>query len=118
MLADDLTTWAEFEHSPRSDCHGWSTCPINEIVTQVHGVRPVIVGSQRLRIEPQVELLYKTEGKFVTPLGEVKLKWEEDSWKWGFLRMLRQRLGSGGPRILRMLWVGGRKHLSKRRKFV
>jgi alpha-L-rhamnosidase len=77
MLADDLTTWAEFEHNPRSDCHGWSACPINEIVTQVYGVRPGRAGSKRLRIEPQVELLPKAEGKFITPLGEIKLKWED-----------------------------------------
>jgi hypothetical protein len=78
MLADDLTTWAEFEHNPRSDCHGWSACPINEIVTQVFGVKPASYGSKRLRIEPQVELLKKAEGKFITPVGEIKLKWEEN----------------------------------------
>ncbi|KAJ5319513.1 uncharacterized protein N7506_012217 [Penicillium brevicompactum] len=77
MLADDLTTWAEFEQNPRSDCHGWSACPINEIVTQIYGVKSARPG-QRLRIEPRVELLSKAEGTFVTSVGTVRLKWAEE----------------------------------------
>ncbi|KAJ5929233.1 hypothetical protein N7454_007081 [Penicillium verhagenii] len=78
MLADDLTTWAEFEENPRSDCHGWSTCPVNEIVTQVYGIKPANPGFKRLRIEPQMDLLATGEGTFVTPAGKIRLKWTED----------------------------------------
>ncbi|CAG8158280.1 unnamed protein product [Penicillium salamii] len=74
MLADNLTTWAEFEHHPRSDCHGWSAGPINEIVG-IYGVRPQ---GQRLRIAPRVDLLSQAEGTFATSGGCVRLKWAED----------------------------------------
>lgn len=47
-------------------------------VTRVYGVKPARPGSKRLRIEPQLELLVKAEGNFVTPVGEMKLKWAED----------------------------------------
>jgi hypothetical protein len=77
MLADDLTTWAEFEENPRSDCHGWSACPVNEIVTQLYGVKPARPGFRRLRIEPQMDLLATGEGTFVTPAGKIKLNWTE-----------------------------------------
>ncbi|CAG8045264.1 unnamed protein product [Penicillium olsonii] len=77
MLAEQLTTWAEFEDNPRSDCHGWSACPINEIVTQIYGVKPVRPG-QRLRIEPRVELLARAEGTFATSVGHVRVRWEQD----------------------------------------
>jgi hypothetical protein len=78
MLADDLTTWAEFEKNPRSDCHGWSACPVNEIVTQLYGIRPARPGFKHLRIEPQMDLLPTAEGTFVTPIAKIKLKWTED----------------------------------------
>ncbi|KAJ5757923.1 uncharacterized protein N7511_006617 [Penicillium nucicola] len=78
MLADDLTTWAEFEENPRSDCHGWSACPVNEIVTQLYGVKPAQPGFARLRIEPQMDLMPTGEGTFVTPAGKIRLKWTED----------------------------------------
>ncbi|KAJ5655831.1 hypothetical protein N7507_007781 [Penicillium longicatenatum] len=78
MLADDLTTWAEFEKNPRSDCHGWSACPVNEIVTHLYGIRPARPGFKHLRIEPQMDLLPTAEGTFVTPIAKIKLKWTED----------------------------------------
>ncbi|KAJ5533210.1 hypothetical protein N7494_009762 [Penicillium frequentans] len=78
MLADDLTTWAEFEENPRSDCHGWSACPVNEVVTQLYGIKPATPGFKRLRIEPQMDLLTTGEGTFVTPIAKIKLKWTED----------------------------------------
>ena len=75
MMAENLTTWAEHEHNPRSDCHGWSACPVHEIVTQVFGVTPAQPGFKRLRIAPRTELLEKARGSFFTPAGKVKLTW-------------------------------------------
>ncbi|KAJ5653665.1 hypothetical protein N7490_000668 [Penicillium lividum] len=78
MLAHDLTTWAEFEDNPRSDCHGWSACPVNEIITKLYGVEPAMPGFKRLRIEPRMDLLTTGEGTFVTPAGKIELKWADD----------------------------------------
>ncbi|KAL4862365.1 hypothetical protein BDV12DRAFT_207293 [Aspergillus spectabilis] len=78
MLADGLTTWPEFEHNPRSDCHGWSACLVYEIVAMVFGVTPAEAGFRRLRIEPYMSLLEEGEGTFGTAAGEVKLKWGKE----------------------------------------
>ncbi|PYI20845.1 alpha-L-rhamnosidase [Aspergillus japonicus CBS 114.51] len=80
MMAENLTTWAEDDVNARSDCHGWSACPVNELVTQVFGVTPVTPGVKgvRVRIEPRRELVAQAEGWLWTPAGEVRVNWERD----------------------------------------
>ncbi|RAH67106.1 putative rhamnosidase B [Aspergillus aculeatinus CBS 121060] len=78
MMAENLTTWAEDDVNARSDCHGWSACPVNELVTQVFGVTPGFAGAPRIRIEPRRELVERAEGWLWTPAGEVKVSWGTD----------------------------------------
>ncbi|KAJ5108303.1 hypothetical protein N7456_004978 [Penicillium angulare] len=78
MIADNLTTWAEFEQNSRSDCHGWSASPVHEIVTQVFGVSPAIPGFGRIRIAPRVALLENARGRLFTPGGIISISWSQN----------------------------------------
>ncbi|PWY68026.1 alpha-L-rhamnosidase [Aspergillus sclerotioniger CBS 115572] len=75
MIANNLTTWAEDEVNARSDCHGWSASPVNEIVTQIFGVKPAEPGFARVRIEPRREVVEAAEGVLYTPRGDVRIQW-------------------------------------------
>ncbi|KAI3071539.1 CAZyme family CBM67 and GH78 [Aspergillus niger] len=75
MMANNLTTWAEDEVNARSDCHGWSASPVNEIVTQLFGVKPAEPGFGRVRIEPRRELVAQAEGLLYTTRGNIKVQW-------------------------------------------
>ena len=79
MMADNLTTWAEFEQNARSDCHGWSASPVHEIVTQVFGVSPALPGFKRIRVAPRTDLLEKASGSLFTPAGTISVSWSKDS---------------------------------------
>jgi hypothetical protein len=78
MIADNLTTWAEFEENARSDCHGWSASPVHEIVTQVFGISPALPGFKKIRIAPRMELLESASGRFFTPAGDVSVSWTKE----------------------------------------
>lgn len=75
MMANNLTTWAEDEVNTRSDCHGWSASPVNEIVTQLFGVKPAEPGFERVRIEPRRELVAGADGVLHTSRGNIKVQW-------------------------------------------
>ncbi|PWY75354.1 alpha-L-rhamnosidase [Aspergillus heteromorphus CBS 117.55] len=77
MMAQNLTTWAEDDVNARSDCHGWSASPVNEIVTQLFGVTPLEPGFARVRIAPRRELLEAAEGTLHTPRGDLHLRWAQ-----------------------------------------
>ncbi|RAL12000.1 uncharacterized protein BO97DRAFT_452344 [Aspergillus homomorphus CBS 101889] len=62
----------------RSDCHGWSASPLNEIVTQVFGVTPARPGFARVRIEPHRALVEQADGTLYTPAGDVRVGWARD----------------------------------------
>ncbi|OJJ67842.1 hypothetical protein ASPBRDRAFT_47343 [Aspergillus brasiliensis CBS 101740] len=75
MIANNMTTWAEDAVNARSDCHGWSASPVNEIVTQLFGVKPAEPGFQRVRIEPRRGLVAVAEGVLYTPRGNIRVQW-------------------------------------------
>ncbi|PYH49879.1 putative rhamnosidase B [Aspergillus saccharolyticus JOP 1030-1] len=91
MMALNLTTWAEDEVNARSDCHGWSACPVNEIVEGVFGVRAVVVNSLSaageggvregvsVRIEPDPSLVGRADGVFCTPAGRIGVRWDREA---------------------------------------
>lgn len=78
MIANNLTTWAEFEENARSDCHGWSASPVHEIVTQVFGVSPALPGFKKIRIAPRMELLENASGTFFTSAGNISVSWTKE----------------------------------------
>jgi alpha-L-rhamnosidase len=75
MIGENLTTWAENDTSPRSDCHGWSSCPIYEIVAGVFGLRPGDSGFRRVVIEPKMDLLDVAKASLWTPRGIIAIAW-------------------------------------------
>jgi hypothetical protein len=79
MLDQNLTTWAEFETNPRSDCHGWSATPIYEIVREVAGVK--VAGGDinaPVVIQPRVKMVGALKGSFVAGGGRVlDISWSD-----------------------------------------
>ncbi|KEF55474.1 uncharacterized protein A1O9_08224 [Exophiala aquamarina CBS 119918] len=77
MMSQNLTTWAEDDVMFRSDCHGWSAVPINEIVSRIFGLSPASAGYGSLKIEPAFSLLPQhSKGSFVTKNGKVSFSWD------------------------------------------
>jgi hypothetical protein len=77
MMRNNLTTWAEDNDVMfRSDCHAWSSSPIYEIVKNVFGLYPTKPGYSAIRVKPNLHILEKARGKFVTAEGEIEIKWD------------------------------------------
>ncbi|KAK4127118.1 glycoside hydrolase family 78 protein [Parathielavia appendiculata] len=99
MLSQNLTTWAEFETNPRSDCHGWSATPIYEIVREIVGVKlPEGDIDGAVVIQPRVKMVPALKGSFVAGGGRVL----DISWSGGSLcltssvdMVVELRLGKG-----------------------
>jgi hypothetical protein len=79
MLKQNLTTWAEFETNPRSDCHGWSATPIYEIVREIAGVKvPQADINSPAVIQPRVTMVRALKGSFVAGGGRVvDISWSD-----------------------------------------
>ncbi|KAH8886913.1 Six-hairpin glycosidase [Thozetella sp. PMI_491] len=105
MLGQDLTTWAEFENNPRSDCHGWSAVPVYEIVREIVGLRTSSTkGDGPIILQPRVSLVEHLGGTFAIDDDRTL----EVSWKHGQIIELRSdsdavvelRIGSATRRIV------------------
>ncbi|QDS72372.1 hypothetical protein FKW77_008344 [Venturia effusa] len=75
MIGENLTTWAENDSNPRSDCHGWSASPIYEIVSGIFGLKPGAPGFQKVIIEPRMDLLDVAKARLYTRRGVVTVEW-------------------------------------------
>lgn len=81
MLEFNVTTCMEhLEGMYRSDCHGWSSCPIYEVTAEILGVKPFTAADkkQMIQIAPKMSLLDKAAGKVVTRFGHVGVSWGQD----------------------------------------
>ncbi|KAI1608897.1 hypothetical protein EDD36DRAFT_423227 [Exophiala viscosa] len=65
MIANNLTTWAEDDIMFRSDCHGWSSSPVYEIVHEIFGLSLAENGYRKVRIAPRFALQEEASGTFV-----------------------------------------------------
>jgi hypothetical protein len=84
MMDQNLTTWAEFETNPRSDCHGWSATPMYEIVREIVGVKvPASDINAPVVIEPRPGMIRSLKGSFLAGGGRVV----DISWSDGTLRL-------------------------------
>jgi alpha-L-rhamnosidase len=78
MMRNNLTTWVEDNDVMfRSDCHAWSSSPIYEMVKNVFGLYPTKPGYSAVRVIPNLHLLEKARGKFVTAEGEIWIGWQK-----------------------------------------
>ncbi len=78
MLAQGLTTWAEFPDYPgqssRSDCHAWSAHPNIEMFRTVLGVDSAAPGFKRVRIRPHMGRLTEASGTVPHPSGDIHVR--------------------------------------------
>lgn len=73
MLAQGLTTFAEWEVNPRSECHAWSASPNYYLLSLVSGIRSASPGFKTVRIQPALGRLTSVESTVPHPQGDIRL---------------------------------------------
>jgi hypothetical protein len=71
MVNNGLTTFAEKDENPRSDCHAWSSSPCFDFLHTVAGIYPTKYGFKDIRIEPNFGYLKKIKAQVPHPKGGV-----------------------------------------------
>ena len=71
MLSDGLTTFAEVEDNPRSDCHAWSASPLFDFLNLLAGIQPASPGFETVLIMPNFGNLHSVYAKFPHPKGDI-----------------------------------------------
>lgn len=74
MISLGLTTFAEKDVEPRSECHAWSASPCFDFLHTVAGIRPGQPGFKTAVIEPNPGDLRRIEAEFPHPEGKIELK--------------------------------------------
>lgn len=59
-----------------SHAHGWSTGPVDALISYVVGLRPASPGGATWSLAPQTGDLESAQGGFTTPLGKFSASWE------------------------------------------
>ena len=78
MLDNHLTTVAESNEQPRSDCHAWGALALYELPSVILGVRPVDPGYETVKAAPIPGYLTWAKGTVVTPKGQLEVQWEKN----------------------------------------
>lgn len=81
MIRNHMTTSAESDTDPRSECHGWGALALYEIPSVILGVRPGAPGYGKVRISPVPGYLSWAEGEAATPKGKVFVSWKKEGDK-------------------------------------
>lgn len=76
MVRNNMTTCAESDNSPRSECHAWGSLALHELPAVTLGVRPAEPGFARILIDPTPGHLAWAKGVAETPYGPVEVSWE------------------------------------------
>jgi len=79
MLSIGLTTFAEVQDAPRSDCHAWSASPLYYFLSLTCGIKPNEPGFKSVRIEPKLGRLNSIEGSMPHPLGTIKVQLQKSN---------------------------------------
>lgn len=64
-----------------SHAHGWSTGPVDALISYVVGLQPTTPGGKNWTLAPQIGDLSSAEGGFTTPLGKFSASWETEDGK-------------------------------------
>jgi len=73
-----LTTFAETDIDPRSECHAWSASPNFHFLTLVAGIQPKSKNFKEIIIAPNMGELKYIDAKMPHPNGFIELKLERD----------------------------------------
>ncbi len=73
LLAQGLTTFAEWEVNPRSECHAWSASPNYYLLSLVSGIVPASPGFKTVRIQPALGPLTSLDCTMPHPQGDIRL---------------------------------------------
>lgn len=80
MLDQGATTfWEVFEPEHHSRCHAWSASPLYHLTQVILGVTPAAPGWTQVRIAPIPLKLEYARGAIPTPLGLLRVDWEQVS---------------------------------------
>jgi hypothetical protein len=75
MLDMGLTTFAEKDVAPRSDCHAWSASPSIDLLRIVAGVSPGEPGFRSVEIEPHLGQLTHVKARAPHPAGVIDVEY-------------------------------------------
>lgn len=81
MVDNHMTTVAESDEYPRSDCHAWGALALYELPCAVLGVRPTAPGFAEFEVRPIQGYLTWAKGKIITPRGLLSVKWKMNEGK-------------------------------------
>jgi hypothetical protein len=76
MVGQGLTTFAEWEVEPRSDCHAWSASPNYYFLSLVTGILPTAPGFKTVQIKPALGPLTQVNSQMPHPLGAISVHLE------------------------------------------
>ena len=76
MVRRNMTTCAESDDNPRSECHAWGALALYEMPAVILGVQPAAPGFEKVRIKPVPGYLRWAAGEAATPVGSVKVAWK------------------------------------------
>jgi len=75
------STWFEMPEPSRSDCHGWGSWIMCELLTHVLGITPAEPGFSSVRISPHPLHLEWARGSVPTARGPIFVGWERKGGK-------------------------------------
>jgi len=74
-----LTTFAETDIDPRSECHAWSASPNFHFLTLVAGIQPNAKNFKEVKIAPNLGDLNNIHAKMPHPSGYIEVELERDN---------------------------------------
>lgn len=77
MIGNHMTTVAESDDHPRSDCHAWGALALYELPRVILGIRPAAPGFEKIKVSPVPGYLDWARGEGVTPKGRVYVEWRK-----------------------------------------
>ena len=85
MLADNLTTWSEWNGGDtRSDCHAWGASPNFEFLRTVAGIESAAPGFKKIRITPNLGDLKHIQAHMPHPNGMIDLDFTRNGKSYTF----------------------------------
>ena len=79
MIDLGLTTFAETDVNPRSDCHAWSATPCFDLLHLVAGIYPTKPGFEEINIEPNFGSLTEIKAEMPHPKGMIKVNLKREA---------------------------------------